>query len=136
MAIDIVPANFWRLPMITSDLLEDLSDLVPNGTLNGLSVSEDDKKVYVEAALPGLDPQDIEVSFDKGTLMVRGEVKTEEEGKKYYRKATRSFAYRVSVPGEVDWSKNPSATIKNGVMTVTFLKTPEAQPKRIPVKAE
>lgn len=137
MAIDIMPTNFWRLPMITSDIWEDLSDLVPmSGTLNGLSVSEDEKHVYVEAAVPGLDPKDIDVSFEKGSLLVKGEMKKEEEGKKYYRRASRSFSYRVVVPGEVDWSTEPTASYKNGIMTVTFSKAPEAQPKKIAVQAD
>ena len=133
---DIVPGSFWRLPFIASDLLEDLSDLSPlNGTLNGLSISEDSKNVYIEAALPGVNPKDVDVSFDKGVLWIKGEAQTEEKnGKRYYRKASSSFSYRVTVPGEVDWKIEPVATCKNGMMLISFTKSAKVQPKKIAVK--
>jgi HSP20 family protein len=137
MAMNVAPTNFWRLPIIASDLWENLGDLVPmSGTLNGLSISEDEENVYVEAAVPGIDPKDIEVTFDKGVLWVKGESKEEEKkGKKYYRKASSSFSYRVAIPGEVDWKTEPVATSKNGLMTVAFPKSAKVPPKKISVKA-
>lgn len=134
-SINVVPTNFWRLPIIASDLWEDLGDLMPtNGTINGLSVFEDEKNVYVEAAVPGINPKDIDVTFEKGVLWIKGETKAEEKGKKYYRRASSNFSYRVTVPGEVDWNTEPIATSKNGKMTVTFSKSPKTQPKKIAVK--
>jgi HSP20 family molecular chaperone IbpA len=59
-----------------------------------------------------------------------------DDKKKFYRKASNSFSYRLSVPGEVDAGKEPVATYKNGIMKIAFEKSPEAQPKRITVKAE
>lgn len=137
MTINTRPTNFWRLPIIASDLWEDLGDLMPtSGTLNGLSVYEDEKNVYVEAAVPGINPKDIDVTFEKGVLWIKGETKEEErKGKKYYRKASSTFSYRVAVPGDVDWKTEPSASARNGMMTVTFMKSPKAQPKKINVKA-
>jgi len=44
----------------------------------------------------------------------------ETKEKKYYRKATSSFSYRVAVPGEIDQNKEPYASCRNGVMTVTL----------------
>lgn len=137
VAVDIAPINLWRFPMIASDLWEDLGDLLPmNGTLNGLSVSEDEKNVYIEAAVPGVDPKHIDISFDKGVLWIKGEAKEEEkDGKKYYRKASTSFSYRVTVPGDVDWNSEPKATCKNGIMQVTFAKSQKAQPKKITISS-
>lgn len=38
-------ANFWRLPLISSDFLEDIAEWMPTyGTLSGLSISEYDNK--------------------------------------------------------------------------------------------
>mgnify|MGYP000344849268 CR=1 FL=1 len=101
---------------------------------SGLSLSEDDKNVYVQASVPGVDPKDIEVTFDKGVVWIKGESKDEEQNKKYYRKAASSFSYRVAVPGDIDSTQEPQASVKNGVMTVTFTKSPKAQPKKISVK--
>lgn len=126
------PRSLWRLPTLYEDLEEDL--LSSTTTINGLSISEDEKNVYVEASLPGIDPKDIEVTFDKGVLTVSGEKEEEERKKKYYRKASSSFSYRALIPGEVDPSQAPTAEAKNGVMKVTFVKVPESQPKKINVK--
>ena len=134
--VDIVPTNFWRFPLIATNLWEDLGELAPtNGTLSGLSVSEDEKSVYVEAAVPGVDPKNVDISFEKGTLWIKGEAKEEESGKKYYRKASSSFSYRITVPGDVDWNTEPEATCKNGMVLVTFAKSVKAQPKKIAVKS-
>ncbi|MBI3231780.1 MAG: Hsp20/alpha crystallin family protein [Candidatus Doudnabacteria bacterium] len=134
MRFDLIPRTFMGPSRWTSWLEdEDWSSFLPS---SGLTVSEDDKYVYVEAAVPGLDPDKVEVTFEKGVLWIRGQQENEEEGKKYYRKAASQFSYRVAVPGEVDESKEPEAVCKNGIMKVTFKKTPEVQPKKISVKKE
>ena len=134
MAYDLIPGSFWRFPPIKS-FWDDEDDLTLTSTSpSGLSVSEDDKHVYVEAAVPGVNPKDIEITFNKGVLWIKGETKSEEKSKKYYRKATGSFSYRVAVPGEIDLKKDPDATSKNGVMTVTFSKLPVSEPKKISVR--
>ncbi len=131
---NIIP-SFWRFPIFASDLWEDVSSMLPTTAVNGLSVSEDEKNVYIEAAVPGIDPKDVEVTFDKGVLWVKGEKNEEEKkGKKYYRKATSSFSYQVAVPSSVDWKEEPDAVCKHGVMHVTFSKSPAVQPKKITVK--
>jgi len=137
---DIVPTNFWRFP-VSSSVLEELADMdnwfstVPSyGATNGLSVSEDDKNVYIEASVPGVDPKDIDVTFHKGMLWIKGEAKEEETKRKYYRKATSSFSYRVAIPEDVDVSTEPQAVCSNGVMTITFAKSVKTQPKKITVQ--
>jgi hypothetical protein len=47
-----------------------------------------------------------------------------------------SFSYRVAIPSDVDETKEPEATCKNGIMKVTFTKRPEVQPKKISVRKE
>ncbi len=137
MRLDLVPPNFWRLPTVTSDFFDDISEWMPTyGTLNGLSVSEDDKHVFVEAAVPGIDPKAVDVTVHKDMLWIKGEKKEEEKGKKYYRKGTSSFSYRVALPESVDTSKEADAQYKNGIMKVTFVKSPKTQPKKITVKSE
>lgn len=133
MAIDIVPGAFWRgtsLPSFWDD--EDWN--LPTNQPGGLTISEDEKRVYVEAAVPGVDPKNVEITFDKGVVWIKGEIKEVEEKKKYYRKATSSFSYRVAVPGDIDLKVEPEATMKNGIMTVAFTKSAVAQPKKIQVK--
>ncbi|MCR4324443.1 MAG: Hsp20/alpha crystallin family protein [Candidatus Curtissbacteria bacterium] len=128
----LVPRSMWGFPTLFEELEDDL--LPATATISGLSISEDNNNVYVEAAVPGIDPKNVDVTFEKGILTIRGEKEEEEKKKKYFRKASSSFSYRVLVPGEVDTNKEPKAEAKNGVMTVTFAKAPKSQPKKIVVK--
>jgi HSP20 family protein len=128
---DLVPSSFWRMPSFFDD--EDWPMISQNPS--GLSVSEDENKVYVEAQIPGINPENIEVTFEEGVLWIHGDTKTEEnQERKYYRRASNSFSYRISVPADVDRNTDPEAVYKNGVMTVTFPKFPKKQPKKIAVK--
>jgi HSP20 family protein len=141
MAFDIVPRSFFGPSRWTNWLGdEDWTSFLPS---SGLTVSEDEKNVYVEAAVPGLDPDKVEATFDKGVLWIRGNQEDEEKsaggsasGRKFYRKASSAFSYRVVVPGEIDESTEPQAACKNGVMRVTFAKKPQTQPKKIIIKKE
>lgn len=136
MANGLTPRSFWTFPISrASSLWEDLMEETRMDTIpSGLSISEDDKNVYVDAALPGIDPKDIEITFGRGILHINGQVREEEKGKKFYKKATSSFSYHVSVPEGVDTKKEPDVTYKNGMMRSVFKKTEPSKPKRIEVK--
>jgi HSP20 family protein len=101
-----------------------------------LSVYEDEKSVFVEASLPGLTPEEVEVTFQKGVLTISGNKKEEEEDKKrkYYRRASRMYSYRVAIPGNIDETQEPLAEFKNGIMKISFPKQKKAEPKKIPIK--
>lgn len=135
MAIDLVPSNFWRISDDLRNFWEDSSwKTLVNNTPSGLSISEDEKHVYVEAAIPGINPEDVEVTFDKGILWIKGESQKQSTNRKVYQTMASSFSYRVAVPGDIDMNVEPEASYENGIMTVTFSKLPQAQPKKITVK--
>jgi HSP20 family protein len=138
MSRELIPRNFLENIWDFDDDLLSLFDMrSTSGLSSGLSVSEDDKHVFVEASVPGVDPDKIEVSYDKGILWIRGQQEQEkDQSRKYYRKASTSFSYRMAIPGNVDVDKDPEATYKNGIMKVTFNKVPEPQPKKIVVKVQ
>lgn len=139
MAFDLVPNRILSFPSVSlPSIWNDEDDwMTAPSTPSGLSVSEDDKHVYIEAAVPGIDPKNIEITFHDGYLWIRGEAKEEEKDpkRKFYRQATKSFSYRVAVPGDIDQNLEPEATYKHGMMKVSFVKSPKAQPKKIQVKA-
>lgn len=101
-------------------------------------VWEDDNHVYVEAELPGLSQKDVEVTVEGGVLTIRGEKKAEQkrEGRDYYLQERRSgrFARSFRLPAAVNES-NVSATLKDGLLTITLDKREEVKPRRIEVKA-
>lgn len=140
MAYNIVPSKLLSFPSVQLPSLWNDDDewLTTPTSPSGLSISEDDKKVFIEASLPGIDPKHIDITFHDNYLWIRGEVKEEERDKnrKYYREATKSFSYRVAVPGDIDQTAEPTATYRHGVMTVAFVKSPKSQPKKIQFIAE
>lgn len=137
MALDLIPRSFWNFPSRVNSMLDDddWASFLPS---SGLTISEDENKVFIEAAVPGVDPANVEVTYDKGVLWIRGneEQKDTDENKKYYRRASSTFSYRVAVPGNIDENAEPDAVCKNGVMIVTFNKVPETQPKKLTVRTE
>lgn len=101
-----------------------------------LDVYETKDDVVVKANVAGVKPDQVDVTFEDGVLWIRGEQEEEKkEDKKFYRKSSRSYSYKVAVPGNIDAKKEPSAEVKDGVITVTFKKAEEAKPKKITVKA-
>lgn len=139
MITDLVPKSFFSFPSLSSVWDDDQNfPMLTSSNSSGVSVSEDDKKLYVTANVPGVDPDDIEVTFKDGYVWIHGETKEEEKDKKrkYYRQSTQSFSYRVAVPTDINHNIEPEAVCKNGVMTVTFAKAESAQPKKIAVKKQ
>ena len=133
---NLVPHSYWRLPTLTNLWEDDDEWNAATNWPSGLSISEDEKHVYIQAAVPGVEPKDIEVTVDHGIAWIKGETKNEESSRKFHRKAVGSFSYRVAVPGDIDPNTDPDARVRNGVMTLTFSKSPKAQPKKISVQEE
>jgi HSP20 family protein len=106
-----------------------------------LDMWEDEKNVYLEADIPGMEPKDIEVSVEDTTLTIsaeREETKEEEE-REYHRTERYSGSYyrEMSLPSSVDPEKI-TASSKNGVLKVTLPKRKKEveKSKTIKVKAE
>ncbi len=140
MSRKLVPRSVWSFPTLKFpfSLFEEGDEEGWGGEfsdLSGLSVSEDEQNVYVEAAVPGIRVEEVELTFEKGILWIKAEKKEEsaDKGKKYYRKATSSFSYRVAVPGNIDENRQPEATMKEGMIQVAFAKTQKTQSKKIPI---
>lgn len=120
-----------RWPNIWED--EDWGVATPGS--DNLDVYETKDEVVVKANVAGIDPDKVEITFEKGVLTISGQEETEEkEGKKFYKKATRSYSYRVAVPGNIDASGEPEAKVNHGIVSVTFKKAEEAKPKKITIK--
>jgi len=105
-----------------------------------VDITESDKAYEVTAELPGMKEKDIEVKVVHGNLIIKGEKleEKEEKEKDYYVRDRHfgSFERRFRLPEGVDAEKI-EASFKNGVLTVTLPKKPEAQKpaKGIEVKA-
>ena len=109
------------------------------GVFPALNVSEDENSFYVRAELPGVVPEDIEITTKDNNLILKGERRIAAEGERvsYHRREREAGTFRriISLPTQVDVSK-VTAVCKNGVLTVTLPKTSEAKPRQIEVKPQ
>jgi len=100
-----------------------------------VDIREDDKHVYVEAELPGMSKEDIEVTIENGLLTISGEKKAEKKaGDEDLRERYYGRMYRcLTLPSMVDESK-VKAKMKDGVLNIELEKTQTAKPKKIEIE--
>ncbi len=136
----LIPRSFFRFPSFFPNLWEDMGDRMAQwmgSESTDVTVSEDDKNVYVEAYLRGLKSEELDISLHQNTLWIKGEKKEEEEDKdkKFYRRARNSFFYQVELPSQVE-DQTEQAQFQDGVLKVTFKKTQQSQVRKISVGGE
>jgi HSP20 family protein len=99
---------------------------------------EDEQGFWVEAAVPGMEPGEIELEVEDGILTLRGERKgMKKEGVTWYLSELTEgkFSRTFTLPSNVDHGK-ASAYYKNGILTVQFPKSEEAKPRRIAIESK
>jgi len=96
-------------------------------------------EVVVKAALPGVKPEDVDITITGDVLTIKGETKTEEEMKRedYLCQECRygAFSRSITLPGAFKTDK-AEASFEDGVLTLTIPRAEEAKPKTIKVKTE
>ena len=100
---------------------------------------ETDEGIVVKSDLPGMKPEDVDISIQENTLTIRGEFEAEEEGERqnvHIRERRYGvFQRSIPLPKAVDAEK-AAAEFEDGVLRV-MLPTVEAEkPKRISVRAK
>lgn len=149
-------ANITRWePMGELRRIQNLMDRMMGDTLMGrswfsdtadgmlpLDVYETDENVVIDASIPGLTHEDIDISITGDTLNIRAEGSTEHEdrpddGQKYYLRERRfqRLSRTLRLPSEVDADK-AHAEFDNGVLHLTLPKVEAAKPKTITIKAK
>jgi HSP20 family protein len=107
---------------------------VPAGP--ALNIYEIDDSIKIEVPLPGVKPDEVEVSIRGNTLTIKGEhnAKQEVKDEHYYRREVHygAFTRSVTLP-EVASTEQPEATFEGGVLTLAFKKVAPSQPKRIEI---
>jgi len=109
------------------------------GFAPALDVYQDKDNVIVEAAITGIDPNDVEITVENDVLTIMGKTEEKQEVKRedYYRKEIRSgsFSRSVILPMRV-MGDQAEAHYEKGVLKVTIPKAEEVKPKRIAVKVK
>jgi HSP20 family protein len=104
-----------------------------------MDISETKDSLVTRIEVPGMDQKDIQISLQENLLTIKGEKRQEKEEKdERFHRVERSygtFARSARLPVAVDASR-VTATFKNGLLTVTLLKTSAAKGTTIPIKAE
>lgn len=126
---------------------------------NGVTIYEKGNQLVVKADVPGLTRDEIEITYNKGILNIRTEHREEKEesqgregkeerqGKgrdekgekqgeveKRYWSLSQSCSYAFPLPCSVDETKEPTATLDKGVLTLIFNKPQKDVAKRIAIK--
>jgi HSP20 family protein len=100
-----------------------------------LNTWEDDASAYVEAELPGVAMDQVEVSVTGNELTIRGERKADEPpGAQWHRKERPAgmFARTTELPWEIDAAR-VEARSQDGVLTVKLPKAESAKPRKVKV---
>ena len=114
------------------DLLSSAGQMMPATDV----YTKDDKELIVEAHLPYFDEKDVDISIDKGALVIRAEKHDKEEDKKkkyVVRESSNSFYKRIMLPEHADDEK-VDAHLEDGVLMVTVPFKELPKPKKINIK--
>jgi HSP20 family protein len=103
-----------------------------------VDIFEQGDDLVLQADLPGVDPKDVEIRIEDGTLYLKGERKQgkEVEEEDYHRveRCYGTFARSFSFPTSIDEAKI-KAEYKDGQLTLTMPKREEAKPKTIKISS-
>jgi HSP20 family protein len=101
-----------------------------------VDVEETEDAYRVEAELPGVHRDDVQVEVGGGVLTITGEFKERERSGILRRRTRRTgrFEFRTTLPAAVD-SDKISASLQDGVLSVTVPKAAEAKPRRVEITA-
>jgi HSP20 family protein len=113
----------------------------PNGArgqnfVPALDLSETKDGYLVEAAVPGLKPEDLEITLENNVLTIKGETRQESEDKQrnYHRVERRfgSFQRTITLPNTVK-ADAIKAEMEHGVLKLEIPKAEEVKPRKIAV---
>lgn len=115
---------------------DDATRVVGSAWAPAVDIQEEDDRYVLHADIPGVKPEDMEISMDQGVLTVRGERRhAVEESNQGYRRQERQhgvFMRRFSLPETVD-AEAITASSKDGVLELVLPKTAAPQPRKIKV---
>lgn len=98
-------------------------------------VTED--AIVIRADVPGIAPEDLDITLEGDTLAIRGEIQRErDETRKYVllERPTGKFERTLTINTPIDHDK-VEAAFKDGVLTLTLAKSEAVKPRQIEVKA-
>jgi HSP20 family protein len=103
-----------------------------------LDITSTEDAIVIEAALPGIHPEDVEITVHQDTLTIGVKEQAEREtreGERVYREVRRSAGSRtLTLPSGLDLDR-AAAAFDNGMLRLDIPRAEQAKPRQIPVKA-
>jgi len=115
--------------------LEEREGLIPVR----VDMVETDEGIVVKSDLPGMKPEDVDISIRENTLTIKGEFEAEEETERenVHIRERRYGAFQRSIPlPKAVEAEKAEAEFEDGVLRVTLPTVEEEKPKRISVRAK
>jgi HSP20 family protein len=108
------------------------------GTWPRINVFDAGANLVIKAEVPGLSEKEVSITVNQDVLTLSGERRADvPEGFSVHRQERLPirFSRSFTLPTKIDAEKT-AASMKNGVLTITLGKAPEAQPRQISVNAQ
>ena len=104
------------------------------GTSLALDAHVNSDELVVQAALPGVKPEDVEITIENGTLTISGDSRSEskDENNQYLLQEIRrgSFTRAITLPNGLELDK-AQASFDNGVLTLRIPRAEQVKPRTI-----
>jgi HSP20 family protein len=131
------PLAAWsRLPGLFNEMLGDTTSPTTGGALP-VNIRQDGDKWTIEAEVPGLKKEDVNISVENDVLTIGGKYASEAttENAEYHLRERRTgeFSRSFRLPKTAD-SEKVTAELANGVLTLSIPTREEAKPRRIELK--
>lgn len=141
MPRSLMPWSPWRDMMSMRDMVdrffEEPSHAVSDAFHPTVSVRETDKTLIIEADLPGVKEENLDVEIEDDKITIKGERKYENEVKRedYYHMESSygSFSRLIALPSYVEADK-AVAESKEGVLTITIPKKEQKKAKKLSIQ--
>jgi HSP20 family protein len=102
-----------------------------------VDVYETASELVIKAALPGIRPDEVDITIDGDTLSITGAVQVDEEsaGREYHRRELHAGAFEraLRLPERFETDRT-AAVFENGILTLTIPKVEQAKVKHIKVQ--
>jgi HSP20 family protein len=128
-----------RMDRVWDDFDGGLSPAVsPSAAWPRINVFDAGSNLLLRADVPGMSDKDLQISLHSDSLSVSGERKADApEGYSVHRQERTAvkFARSFTLPCKVN-AEQAAASVRDGVLTITLPKAPEAQPRKISIRAQ
>lgn len=124
-----------------------LANVTSNGSANGQATEQETwlpldvwatpESFHVNAYLPGIDPENVEITFEGEELLIRGKLPAAPEGAEFIKRELYhgTFARRLSFNIPVDADKI-EAHFHNGLLSLVIPKAEAVKPKQIKIQTK